>query len=61
MVDEKTRDKFKIQLIRDHLTITDIATKWGYSRQFLYSVLSGRKENLRIEYLIYEYTRTDSR
>lgn len=61
MVDEKLRKEFKKKLIDDNLTAVEFARKLNISKTYLYVVISGRAENLRIECIIREYARTDSR
>lgn len=61
MVDENMRKKFKIKMIENNDTMENIAKQNNVSREYFSNVLHGRKENLRLELFIREYTRTEIR
>lgn len=61
MVDEKLRKKFKKTLIDRNLSLSEFANSIGISRVYLSEVLNGKIENFRVEFLIDEYTRTETR
>ena len=61
MVDEKLRKKFKKTLIDRNLSLSEFANSIGISRVYLSEVLNGKIENFRVELLIDEYTRTETR
>lgn len=49
----------KVQMVMNGITVNDLAKTVGVSRQYLWSVLSGRVENKRVENLIYKGVTSD--
>lgn len=49
----------KVQMVINGITVKDLAKTVGVSRQYLWSVLSGRVENKRVENLIYKGVTSD--
>lgn len=49
----------KVQMVINGITVNDLAKTVGVSRQYLWSVLSGRVENKRVENLIYKGVTSD--
>lgn len=49
----------RVQMLINGITVNDLAKTVGVSRQYLWSVLSGRVENKRVENLIYKGVTSD--
>ena len=49
----------RVQMLINGITVNDLAKTVGVSRQYLWSVLSGRVINKRVENLIYQGVTSD--
>lgn len=49
----------RVQMLINGITVNDLAKTVGVSRQYLWSVLSGRVVNKRVERLIYQGVTSD--
>lgn len=49
----------RVQMLINGITVNDLAKTVGVSRQYLWSVLSGRVVNKRVENLIYKGVTSD--